>query len=277
MTDPDAVGQSAAGTALEEAVGMLGRIWREDLLVARVGRVTWLSLRDALDGYPQTAVQLVWGWHRDSILAACRRLLDTHPRAFSLARALTLLGDNARDVTGDWLARRWVDLDPTGEPDRAARHARHALDARATPDGHLDRAHVDADLDRLHELGRAAKRYATRRVAHRDPRSVDTVTFEDVDRLLTEAARIHGRWYALLFNATVDDRVDHLDQTRPIVIALRLFDWDDYIESFGKAEHRWWQRDRGSDRAVPSPYDEPVEVCYRFPRLEDDLPDREPG
>lgn len=124
-------------------------------------------------------------------------------------------------------------------------HSPHVEDSEETlvreapfGDGRLDVRAVQADLDRIRDVADRVHAVATNTVAHRLDAKAEPVSGAEVVRLVKDLAEIYRDWSVVLRATDVFTNQEDQNLLRPVVRALTLFDWEEYVEASGDAMRR---------------------------------------
>lgn len=246
--------------AARTSVRMLERAWM-DALQLRDGTTLFHELAPHLDGVP---AQYIHQWWVTWIGVRARRLLDQDGDSSSLIGAMRTMAPHAVRLDADQIVQLWQ-AQGTDPGDRHTRSmAADALEA-ITPGGRMNADDVETMCESLRTRHRGVLRFVNRRVTHRDLREVDPVTIGEIEDLIDDALAATQRWGRLLSGKHLSDsRLD--PHAAPMVTALRLFDWSEYLESRAAAERRLGLG------AAPERYQEledRVRIRFEWPELDE--------
>lgn len=258
----------AGRPSLDELVGNVLELLeatRDDVLTLRTSLMLHRSIAEDLSRY-DVGGHLVHVWFVHYALITSRRLLGRGRDERSFFQALVRLRDRADELTVEELMR----ITGLAEGDRRDVERNLGLlvhgDEKATAQ-QLTMAAVQADLDRLKKADDICAA-ATSRIAHKLPDPGPAVLIDDIEALADTLLDVYSRWRLTLDAVHVVTDVDYLDRSRPMATALRLFDWEAFVEQHADAERQAAERVGYQNVEVRPPWDEPgVEVRYTFPRL----------
>lgn len=227
----------------------------DDVLEARISRAAFQAVEPYLDRLGQDAA-LLRVWQVDHVLAACRRALNTSGADdVSIVAGLTKL----RNCCG-WLTPHHVVEYAVHELGQLRQEGLTAhvlwlvellrVDVGLPPvglDEPIEQATVQSDLSTLRTIGDRVKDLATRTVAHRLDRDGETVSADEIDRLLDQLSAVYRRWSPLLRFTDVDTGIDHLVAGKRLQSAVATYDHEGLtrarVEAARRAGHNaptWW-------------------------------------
>lgn len=229
---------------IERGAKMLRQNWL-DAHRLRADEATFERITEPLRGYSNAGVAVA-DWFRTYYLDGCRKLVDHDGRTSSIRRGLELIRDNATLVTEDLVFERSLAPNLRGEDrysQRVRREVHDRLRARVEESGgeyggHLTGEAVQNDLDELNTTSQALRDYVNDRIAHRNMAPTSMLETADVDRLLDLVMDLVFRWRQLLDGVTTMNNFRALRGTKPMRMALELFDWPEYAEALSEAEMR---------------------------------------
>ena len=218
---------------------MLRDAWL-DVVRLRMSQHLWQALRPQLGTYGNAGAVLS-DWYRDHILSGCRRLLDRRRDVSSVVRALEELRRDRLHLTPEVVARI------TGGGSRLeerTENVRALFDDRFGGADHIpDREFVDS-IERLRRDHERVIQLGDQVVAHRSRQvTAEAVSDGEIDALLADVLDVANFWVTLLQDSMLVGDVDHLIGAEPMVTALRLFRWPEYVEA--KLAAAWGPDGRG--------------------------------
>lgn len=237
---------------------MIRDAWTEAVII-RADRVLIDEIRPLLPRF-DVAGMAVFRWHRDSMLTACRRLIDQRADVRSLRRGLELVRSSASQLTEELHCVRgvpsWSDRESLNgaDPSEVSIQLRHlesiarerigALrgiveDAGSRYDGHLVQAAVKPDIERLKVASRGpVVAFVNEEITHRKVSIADatsTLGYSDVDEFLNIVIDIAERWGITLDGVQREFRPPTLTGTTPLQLALEKFDMRVWLQAVGEA------------------------------------------
>lgn len=245
---------------LDRVVYLLEESWSRDLYPLQVSIAEYDRLARPLDRYRGS--ELIQMWHVDHLLIGCRRLVDDDEEVISIKRALIELRWIADHLTADQLAEyrrhRGVGTDAT-----AVNVVREDMTRQlGVPSGDpVGKRHVQPHLTAINGIANRLKALVNHGTAHR----LDTVEPADVTRgevlgLLAELHNTYARCSIVLRATDVYARPEEENLLAPVVRALELFDWEEYVEGQSDAMTKHW----GSAAISWAQLDERARIEYRF-------------
>lgn len=175
---------------------------------------------------------LIGQWAQDSILAACRRLLDEGRGNRSLWRTLTDLASLAPTITPDLLVSHWAALGRQFvdmSPDDVARQVLDELNGAVGSDAlHTKRVH--RERDQLKAAFEDVIDAANVSVAHDIPDAVFALGMHRIEAFAADVEESVTRWERLADgkeSRSIGPR--KVEGLTPLIHALRLFDYEDYV------------------------------------------------
>lgn len=221
---------------LERAAKRLDESWQRDVLPLRVSRLLHKRIRPFLAKVDSDGYMVGQLWYQDHVLSSIRRMVDKGNDVVSIRQALidirqiadeltpeVLLDFHGRDPQWDEetnvsMSKEWVRITVMGaRPDEPE-----------APISVIGFRTVQADLDRIREVGDRAHRLATLVTAHRlESKESVSVTDEEVEELLEAVSEIYGRWSLPLRAVDVDTDIDHFQVGYRMAEALQLYDHDE--------------------------------------------------
>jgi AbiU2 len=193
--------------------------WREQLAKIRehiirgfLYQVVWTELREEIQGRRPTAdgtflVSYSAGYVAGQMLLV-RRLADKDPRSDSLVSLIKRIARNAGVLTRTWYVERWVAESDDAWHRKLAESAWHSQFADPDDPEQLNPSVLQADVDRLATELEHITTWATKTIAHLDPRQPERVpTYGEVREALDVLAAVTRRYESLLNQSITDDWV----------------------------------------------------------------------
>lgn len=244
---------------LQEAAEIISETWTEAVII-RADRRLEVALRPHVAQYDMAGTAIL-RWHRDSVLTACRRLVDQRSDARSLRRGLELVRRNASELTEElhnvrgipsWCSRSSLEAASSSEQPvmlhamaSVARGRQVALSdlvesGGSSYRGRLTRRAVTVDIERLDgaRSGPVAT-FVNQHIAHRAVSIAEadmSIAYTEVDEFLDTVIDIAQRWGLHLDGVHREFDLPALTGTTPLSLALQLFDFRAYMAKTREVE-----------------------------------------